>query len=545
MSPHQPKTAASPTRALLATRYRAVREATLGLAGSLAVEDQVVQPCEEASPTKWHLGHTTWFFERFVLAAPAYAATSPSTIVTSRSSTRTTTRSAPCIRARDRGTLSRPTVAQIHDYRSRIDDALLDLLESRPDDAELADLVELGLNHEEQHQELLLTDAKQVLFASPLDVAYCATAAPPRAAATVPLEFRFEPAGFARDRRRPGGFAFDNERPRHREWLEAHSLANRLVTNGEYREFIRADGYTTPDLWLADGWTTVGRAAGIDRSAGRRISSASTRSAAGAARRRTRPFATSASTRRRRSPRGRGHGCPRRPSGRTPRRRHDPSTAICASTGWLHPAAARRAAAMRHRAAALGRRLGMVRVGVSSVPALPAARRARSASTTASSCAISGSPAAGRASRRRATCARAIEISFIRTIAGSSWEFGSRRTPSPRRSWRVLAAGRSNALQRSAPWGNCASARDHRRRRGNARRVPPGNPRRPDGARKNGCRRSISTTSAARSSSTRSARCPSTIRRERSSACCAPLPRSSLLSSGRARRSSSSAPDRA
>jgi len=256
MSPRQPNTAASPARTPLANRYRAVREATVGLAGLLAVEDQVVQPCEEASPTKWHLGHTTWFFERFVLGAcqRGYVVVDGRYERIFNSYYHTI---GPVHPRSDRGSLSRPTVAQIHDYRSRIDEALLELLESEPDDAELAELVELGLNHEEQHQELLLTDAKQVLFASPLDVAYCATAAPPRAAATVPVEFRFEPAGFAEIGADPAGFAFDNERPRHRAWLDAHVLANRLVTNGEYREFIRAGGYTTPDLWLADGWTTV------------------------------------------------------------------------------------------------------------------------------------------------------------------------------------------------------------------------------------------------------------------------------------------------
>jgi ergothioneine biosynthesis protein EgtB len=256
MSLRQPNTVPRLSSAMLASRYRAVREATLDLARLLAVEDQVVQPSEEVSPTKWHLGHTTWFFERFVLATQlrGYEALDDRYERVFNSYYHTIGAMHP--RAA-RGILSRPTVAQIHDYRSRIDDALLDLLELRPDDAELADLVELGLNHEEQHQELLLTDAKQVLFASPLDVAYCATAAAPRATATVPLEFRFEPAGFAEIGADPVGFAFDNERPRHRAWLEAHLLANRLVTNGEYREFIRDDGYTTPHLWLADGWTAV------------------------------------------------------------------------------------------------------------------------------------------------------------------------------------------------------------------------------------------------------------------------------------------------
>src|SRR5262245_5058538 len=231
--PRRPIKAEIHTGALLADRYRTVREETAALAARLAIEDQVVQPCEEASPTKWHLGHTTWFFERFVLRARqrSYRAVDARYERLFNSYYQTV---GPMHPRPDRGMLSRPTVAQIHDYRSRIDDAVLDLLESQSDDPELSGLIELGLNHEEQHQELLLTDAKQVLLANSLEVAYSAAAVPPRGMGTVPLEFQFEPAGFAELGADSTGFAFDNERPRHREWLEAHLLANRLVTNGEY-----------------------------------------------------------------------------------------------------------------------------------------------------------------------------------------------------------------------------------------------------------------------------------------------------------------------
>ena len=166
----RPLTAERPTGALLAERYRAVREATVRLAERLTVEDQVVQPCDEASPTKWHLGHTTWFFERFVLRARD-AGYEPVDERYERLFNSYYQTIGPMHPRAHRGTLSRPTVAQIHDYRSCIDQALLRLLEARCDDAELSDLVELGLNHEEQHQELLLTDAKQVLFANPIEVA--------------------------------------------------------------------------------------------------------------------------------------------------------------------------------------------------------------------------------------------------------------------------------------------------------------------------------------------------------------------------------------
>ena len=249
-SQHGPDTA-------LAERYRAVRAATTGLAQLLTIEDQVIQPCEEASPTKWHLGHTTWFFETFVLTQQAdYRPVDERYARIFNSYYETVGPKHP--RAA-RGILSRPTVAQIHDYRSRLDEDMLTLLSSAATAPSLAAVVELGLNHEEQHQELLLTDAKQVLFASSLDTAYCACAAPAPLAQAVPLEFRALPAGFSEIGAAATGFAFDNERPRHREWLDAYELANRLVTNGEYVEFIRDGGYSNPQLWLADGWATVQR----------------------------------------------------------------------------------------------------------------------------------------------------------------------------------------------------------------------------------------------------------------------------------------------
>src|SRR5512145_218285 len=143
-------TAETPTGALMAERYRAVRDETVALAARLAIEDQVVQPCGEASPTKWHLGHTTWFFERFVLQAKV-AGYQPVDERYERLFNSYYETVGPMHPRSERGTLSRPTVAQIHHYRSCIDEALLRLLEARSDDAELADLLELGLNHEEQH----------------------------------------------------------------------------------------------------------------------------------------------------------------------------------------------------------------------------------------------------------------------------------------------------------------------------------------------------------------------------------------------------------
>jgi ergothioneine biosynthesis protein EgtB len=239
----------------LAARYRLVRNATVQLTAPLAVEDQVVQAIPETSPTKWHLGHTTWFFERFCLRkhAPGYTSVDDryDHLFNSYYYTVGEMHARP-----DRGLLSRPTVAEIRDYRARVDDAMEALLRRCGDDAELGFLVTLGLNHEQQHQELMLTDVKQVLFVNPLGPAYDLLRPPPRAAAPR-LQFVGRSGGLAEIGATGGGFCFDNETPRHRRFVGDHALASRLVTNGEYREFLRADGYREPRLWLADGWSRI------------------------------------------------------------------------------------------------------------------------------------------------------------------------------------------------------------------------------------------------------------------------------------------------
>ncbi|HJR68611.1 MAG TPA: ergothioneine biosynthesis protein EgtB [Gammaproteobacteria bacterium] len=249
------------TDALIA-RYRRVRATTLALTAPLAVEDQVVQVVPETSPTKWHLAHTTWFFERFVLGAhcPGYTPIDARYEHLFNSYYYTVGE----MHARSqRGLLSRPTVAEVRDYRARVDDAVEGLLRTRGDEERVAFLVTLGLHHEQQHQELLLTDVKQVLFVNPLGPAYDALPAPPKARATS-LAFVHRGGGEAAIGAAGDEFCFDNETPRHRVLLGEHALASRLVTNAEYREFIAAGGYTTPELWLADGWTTI-RACGWNR----------------------------------------------------------------------------------------------------------------------------------------------------------------------------------------------------------------------------------------------------------------------------------------
>jgi ergothioneine biosynthesis protein EgtB len=154
--------------------------------------------------------------------------------------------------------LSRPSLEEVHGYRHAIDEAVSLLLE-REDDAELAALVELGLQHEQQHQELLLTDIKHAFWCNPLQPAYRAPLALPAESAVVPLRFVEGREGIAEIGHRGEGFAFDNETPRHRVLLHPHALANRLVTNAEYLAFVREGGYREPGLWLSDGWATVQR----------------------------------------------------------------------------------------------------------------------------------------------------------------------------------------------------------------------------------------------------------------------------------------------
>jgi ergothioneine biosynthesis protein EgtB len=237
--------------------YRRVRGASTALAASLEPEDCVVQTIPEVSPTKWHLAHVTWFFEKFCLLEhePGYRAYDERFHYLFNSYYY----SAGAMHGRaERGLSSRPTLREVLAYREHVDAAMGTLIAARGNDAELAFRVTLGAHHEQQHQELMLTDIKHVFFSSPLAPAY----APPRARearASLPLEFVPRPGGrFAIGAIGPE-FCFDNETPRHDVLVDEHALGNRLVTNGEYREFIADRGYTTSTLWLADGWACVQR----------------------------------------------------------------------------------------------------------------------------------------------------------------------------------------------------------------------------------------------------------------------------------------------
>ncbi len=243
----------------LVTRYCEVRRHTEALAAPLGPEDQTVQTMPDVSPTKWHRAHVTWFFETFVLgphvegyrphdATYAHLFNSYYESVGSRHP-----------RA-ERGHLSRPGVAAIARYRATVDQAMLALLAAGPLDPHVAALIELGLHHEQQHQELLLMDIKHVLSCNPLLPAYVDDLPPaaPRAPSS-PTRWLSCDGGLQRIGHDGDGFAFDNEAPRHLVWLEPYALADRLVTCGEWRAFIDDGGYRNASLWLSDGWATVQR----------------------------------------------------------------------------------------------------------------------------------------------------------------------------------------------------------------------------------------------------------------------------------------------
>lgn len=237
-------------------RFRRTRQRTLDLCAALSAEDMQVQSMPDASPGKWHLAHTTWFFEQFVLARdPTWVSPDPAFRFLFNSYYHTV---GPMHARARRGLLSRPSLDAVWSYRARVDEAVSELLE-RSRDPELATLVVMGLQHEQQHQELLLTDIKHLFWCNPLRPAYRPPLPPTGTPAALPLRFVSGREGIVEIGHRGEAFAFDNETPRHRTLLQPHALANRLVTNGEYSGFIREGGYREPTLWLSDGWERVQR----------------------------------------------------------------------------------------------------------------------------------------------------------------------------------------------------------------------------------------------------------------------------------------------
>ncbi len=255
-APHERDSTERARDAEIAARFDAVRRATRALAAPLSAEDAMVQSMPDASPAKWHLAHTTWFFETFVLgpAEPGARPFDPRYAFLFNSYYDAVGPRQP---RPERGLLSRPPLEDVLRYRAHVDERMGALLAGRPGDA-LLDVVELGIAHEEQHQELLLTDVKHAFFSQPLRPAY--GPAPARAdAAAPPLVFVPREGGVRELGAGPAGFAFDNERPRHRALLEAHALASRPVTCGEWLSFMESGGYDRPEVWLSDGWAAACR----------------------------------------------------------------------------------------------------------------------------------------------------------------------------------------------------------------------------------------------------------------------------------------------
>jgi len=241
----------------LISRYQQVRQDSLDICAPLEKEDYCIQTCPEVSPPKWHLAHTSWFFEAFILTRylANYKVFHPQFDYLFNSYYETVGKPFP--RAQ-RGLLSRPTVEEVLQYRLYVDDAIADLIEQSGNnrDSKLEFLIELGLNHEQQHQELLYTDIKHIFALNPLRPVYKQHSSPP---IQQPEDYSWldVPAGTYYIGSEQNTFSYDNEGPRHRILLDDFSIANRPVNNQEYLQFIEDDGYKNPAWWLADGWRHI------------------------------------------------------------------------------------------------------------------------------------------------------------------------------------------------------------------------------------------------------------------------------------------------
>ncbi|HQQ69336.1 MAG TPA: ergothioneine biosynthesis protein EgtB [Alicycliphilus sp.] len=245
--------AAQAWREAAARRYAAVRAVTEALVQPLSPEDCCVQSMPDASPAKWHLAHTSWFFETFILEhhERPWRAFDPAFRVLFNSYYQGVGRQHP---RPERGLLTRPSLATVLAYRADVDARMRHLLQQADWAPELRALLELGLQHEQQHQELLLTDIKHLLWCNPLWPAYRDMPAAPGDAAATPGGWQRFEGGLVQMGHEGAGFAFDNELPRHSVYLQPYALATRLVTNADYLAFMVDDGYHDPALWLAEGW---------------------------------------------------------------------------------------------------------------------------------------------------------------------------------------------------------------------------------------------------------------------------------------------------
>ena len=243
----------------VAARFRAVRKQTLALCSRLTAEDMMVQSIPEASPAKWHLAHTAWFFESFILRefAPGYRPFNTEFHWLFNSYYESFS---IFPEKRLRASFSRPSLEDVLEYRQHVDAGIEKLFDTDADPEALRRIV-LGANHEEQHQELLLTDILSAFFTNPLRPAYMDAAKNKRDASTASrrpaLEFESYEGGLLEFGHNSEGFCFDNELPKHKVWLEPYSLSKRLITCGEFTEFIADGGYKKSELWLSAGWDAV------------------------------------------------------------------------------------------------------------------------------------------------------------------------------------------------------------------------------------------------------------------------------------------------
>jgi ergothioneine biosynthesis protein EgtB len=244
-------------RQALAECYQQVRQSTEALSAPLAVEDYVIQSMPDCSPTKWHLAHVSWFFETFLLkpSVSDYRPLNPDYAYLFNSYYNAAGDKYP---RPQRGLISRPTVDEVYNYRRHTDEHVLDLLEcaTEEDLRKVAPIVTLGLNHEQQHQELIVTDLKHMLSHNPLHPVYVQRSPNPSVDAA-PLRWSEFPEGVCWIGHEGSDFAFDNEETRHREFIQSFRLASRLVTNAEYLNFMQEGGYEHPEFWLSMGWATV------------------------------------------------------------------------------------------------------------------------------------------------------------------------------------------------------------------------------------------------------------------------------------------------
>ncbi len=243
----------------LIERYTTIRKYSEELVRHLNTEDYIIQADTHVSPIKWHLSHTTWFFETFILESykPAYKPFNPAYRTLFNSYYETLGSYHP---RNYRGLISRPTVSEMYEYRTHVDSLIIELMNSDAFNTDMSSLIEMGLQHEQQHQELILMDTKYNFSFNPLYPSFHSHGEvnKEQSKMKVPdLIFHRVEGGLVEVGHNGEGFSFDNEGPRHKVWLESYTLANRPVTNAEYTAFIKDGGYQNPEYWLSDGWNLV------------------------------------------------------------------------------------------------------------------------------------------------------------------------------------------------------------------------------------------------------------------------------------------------